>query len=546
MADSRKLMAKNQITTVDIGTNSVKVLQLELTQTGIVIVNSGMESYPRQSATEKISDQVVIDTLNRLLRDKAFKTKPVAAAVPRHSVTVKSLAGLPTSATDEDIGKMVPIQVEPELPFSIADAVYSSYNLQRSPEGVSLEVVAAKRAAVERYVDIAEKTGLKLKAIIPSSFATYGVVFDQFKEQLAGKTLAVADIGAGMTDVCIIEHGRLAFSRSFTFGGNLLTEQFGKEYGLSFAVAEERKISEASLQSFNVERSTLNAVEDSPTRRWAANLATQIAQSLRAFTGEEDGIDSLWLCGGSSLVPGLADYLAARLGMEVSLWNPLQGIGGSEGASTHSLTHSLSVALGLGIIGVAGQKRTPTVNADLLPKEIGEREERARRKLMVSAATVLAVLILAGAGLGFSNWRRSRTALYGKVASQLQELEEQTSDAKTALENSILMQRMMTSYVTPLEILREMSEELPDRKRIALTNLNIDKKGKVTMGVEAASHADVSEMIQKLSEAKLLDKVKLFDEVKHGAISRVTKEKRPVLQVQIVCIVNKNAMQEME
>ena len=204
------------------------------------------------------------------------------------------------------------------------------------------------------------------------------------------------------------------------------------------------------------------------------------------------------------------------------------------------------MALGLGIIGVAGEKRTPTVNANLLPKEIGEREERARRKLIVSIATVAAVLILAGAGLGFNNWRSSRAALYEKLASELQELEKQTSDAKTALENSVLMQRMMTPYVAPLEVLREMSEKLPDRKKIALTNLTIDKKGKVTMGVEAASHADVSEMIRILSEAKLLDKVKLFDEVKHGVISRVTKEKRPILQVQIACMLNKDAMQEME
>ena len=115
-------MAKNQITTVDIGTNSVKVLQLELTQAGIVIANSGVESYPRQSATEKVSDEVVMDTLSQLMKNRVIKTKPVAMAVPRQSVTVKSLAGLPTSATDEDIDKMVPIQVEPELPFAIADA----------------------------------------------------------------------------------------------------------------------------------------------------------------------------------------------------------------------------------------------------------------------------------------------------------------------------------------------------------------------------------------------------------------------------------------
>ena len=579
-------MAKNQITAVDIGTNSVKVLQLEVTQAGVAILNSGVRSYPRQTATERISDEVVVDTLSQLVRDKVFRTKPVVMAIPRISVTVKELTDLPTSATDEDIDKMVPIQVAAELPFVITDAVYSAYNLQRSPESVSLEVVAAKRTAIKRYVDIAEEIGLKLQAIIPSSFATYGVVFDRFKEKLARKTLAVADIGAGMTDICIIQHGRLVFSRSFTFGGNLLTQQFEREYGLSFPAAEERKISDATLPVSPTQAGGMEggAAEDSPARRWAEDLAKQIARSFIAFTGDEtaNGIDSLWLCGGSSLVSGLDTYLASRLNIDVSLWNPLQGIEGeiedtrqkedarhetqdtrqgeeasglesrvlglASSLSSESISRGLSVALGLGIIGMAGEKRTPTVNANLLPKEIREREERARRKITVSVVTVLAVLVLAAAALGFGTWRRSRAALYEDLADRLSKVEqkEETRNAIAALENSILMQQMMTSYVTPLEVLREMSNKLPDRRKVALTSLSMDKKGKVTMGVEAASYGDVSEMIQILSETKLLDKVKLFDEVKHGAISKVTKDKRPVFQVQIACSLNQDAMQEID
>ena len=530
-------MSKNQITTVDIGTNSVKILQLELTPTETTVVNSGMKSYPRQSAAEKLPENIVLDTLSQLMREMVVQTKPVAMAVPRNSVTVKSLSGLPTSATDEDIEKMVPIQVQTELPFAIADAAYSAYNLQRTPEGTSLEVVAAKKTAVQRYVDMAEETGLKLKAIIPSSFATYGVVFDQFKEELAGQTVAIADIGAGATDVCIIRHGRLAFSRSFTFGGNSLTQQFEDEYGLSFPEAEERKINQASLGSTE---------EDALTRRWAENLATQMNRSFHAVSGEDstNGVQSLWLCGGGSQIPGLDDYLANALDIEVKFWDPLQR---TEGKTVEEGWHrGLSIALGLGIIGLDGEKRAPTVNANLLPKEIGERAERTRRKVIAIIAIAAAVLILAGGGLGFAGWQRSRAEMRENLATEIERLEEksETREAKAALENSILIQGMMAPYVTPLEILREMSAKLPDRKRVALTNLNIDKKGKVTMGVEANSHADVSEMIQTLNEVKLFDEAKLFDEVKYGAISSITKEKRQILQVQIACTLNKDAMRE--
>jgi len=544
-------LAKNQITAIDIGTNSVKVLQVELAQAGITIVNSGVASYPRQSAAEKIPDQVIIDTLGQLIRDKLLKTKPVAVSVPRILVTVKSLTGLPTTATDEDIEKMVPLQVEPELPFPISSAIYSAYNVQRSPEGTSLEVVATKRTSIERYLEIAEKVGLILESIVPSSFATYGAVFDQFREQLAGRTIAVADIGAGITDICIIQHGRLAFSRGFTFGGNSLTEQYEKEHNLSFSQAEERKINEATLETDK---------ENNPAHKWADNLATQIDRSLRAFKGEggangvgitngigaTNGIDSLWLCGGSSLVSGLDTYLSKKLDMEVNLWNPMQETGGQ--SIDEGIQSGLSVALGTGIISAAGEEKAQTVNANLLPIEIRERKQRVRRKITVLVATALAIVILASAAVGIVAWRRSRATRLNNMAEAISKLEQkdEVKAAKSALDKSILMEHILTPYVTPLEVLRRMSENLPDRRSVALNNLNIDKKGKVTMSVEANSIGDVNSMIQALYELKVMDEVNLFDEVKQGAIQKVTKERKPILQVQVACQINMDAMQEIK
>ena len=534
-------MAKNQGIAVDIGTNSVKVLQLGLTRTGLMILNAGVRNYPRQTAAERITDEAVIDALSQLIRDRGFRMRHVAMSLPRHLVTVRGISGLPVSATEEDIDKMVPMQLETELPFEIPEAIYSIYNLQRLPDNTSLEVVAARKSAIERYTSIAEEVGLKLEAIIPSAFATYALVFDQFKDQLVGKNLAIADIGAGGTDICIIQHGRLSFSRSFTFGGNNLTQLFEREYKLSFDDAEEKKIEEASLRS---------QAEDALTRQWVESLVREIAASIRAFTGKETNgsIDSLWLCGGSSLIPGLDSYLTDRLGIQVSLWNPLQGVESHFlREETAAFGSGLSVDLGLGIIAIAGKERAATVNANLLPKEIMERAQRTRQKILFSVIAVLAVLIISGSGWGFNNWRQHRLALYNSVSTKLKSLEQEvaTKHAKEALTNSVLMEQMMTPYITPLEILRNMSEKLPDRKRVSLTSLAIDRSGKITMGVEASSYADVGEAIQVLSDARISDKAPLFSEVKHGAISKVTKEKQQIFQVQIICVLNKEAVQEM-
>ena len=179
-----------------------------------------------------------------------------------------------------------------------------------------------------------------------------------------------------------------------------------------------------------------------------------------------------------------------------------------------------------------------------MPKEIQERAANAKRKVRMVIASVLVFLVLAGAVWGVVSWQKSKTAQYENMAKKIEVIEqtETVKNAKASLENSILMQKAITPYITPLEILREMSDSLPDRKRIALTNLNIDKKGRVTMGVEASSHVDISEMIQTLNEIKFFDRAKLFSEVKHGAITKITKENRPILQVQISCTLNEKAV----
>jgi len=533
-------LARNNITTVDIGTNSVKIMQLGLTQSGLIVLNHGEKAYPRISALDKVSDEVIIETLTQLISENGFKTRNVALSIPRYLVTVKGLSGLPGSATDEDINKMVPIQVEPELPFTIAESIYCIYNHQRYEDNMSLEVVAAKRTAIDRYLNIAEKAGLRLDFIIPSAFATYGVIFDQFKDNLANKNIAVADIGAGGTDICIIQHGRLAFSRSFTYGGNNLTLLFERDSGLSYEDAEALKHNDSSV---------LPGSEESSTLTWAENFAAQVNQSIRAFTGKETngGIDTLWLCGGGCVIPGLDSYLSNKLGMEVSLLDNFQNIETRLIKDADSITdRQLTVGFGLGVIALAGKERTPTVNVNMLPPEILEKAKRFQRRVLIAVSSLMAVLVLVGAVWLFANWRNAKIERYNDVEAKLQKLEKDvvTIQAKEAFEKSILMDKIMVPYVTPLDILREMHEKLPNRERIALSSFDLNRNGKLVISVEAMSHADVGEAVQVLSDMKVSEDKNLFSDVKNGAVSKVTKDNKPILQVQITCTLNKEAIQQ--
>jgi len=181
----------------------------------------------------------------------------------------------------------------------------------------------------------------------------------------------------------------------------------------------------------------------------------------------------------------------------------------------------------------------------MLPLEILEKAKILRRKVLIAVSSFMAVLVLVGAVWLFIGWQNSKNEQYEAIKDKLKKLNKDvvTIQAKEALEKSILMDKIMVPYVTPLEILREMHEKMPNRERISLSSFDLGKNGKLVISLVAMSHADVGETVQILSDMTVSNDQKLFSEVKNGAVSKITKDNKPILQVQITCTLKKEIQQ---
>ncbi|HID55060.1 TPA: hypothetical protein EYP37_00910, partial [Candidatus Poribacteria bacterium] len=146
-------------------------------------------------------------------------------------------------------------------------------------------------------------------------------------------------------------------------------------------------------------------------------------------------------------------------------------------------------------------------------------------KVISYAAT--AVLGIALIGTGITLWDSHVKGLLAEVNSQLLKMQKVSQQSRSLLLKNLAMLDLMEPKISPLDVLKELSLMFPDRTKIAFTNLQIDKTGKVTISVEASSHDVISEAIRKL------DRSLLFEEVKQGQIASVERNKRQILQVQI-------------
>ena len=535
-------MAKNQIVSIDIGTSAIKLVQLEQTASGIRLVNAGIEAYSETNPTVAISADVISETLERLWRRMGGRGTSVALSIPRLSVTSRRLINLPAAATDDQLSNLVAMQAETELPFRVEGTIYDYHDARRSEDALSVELIAAKRETVQQQIDYLKPLGLAPTSVIPSTLATSvlaGIV--NRKDDGSTEMTMVVDIGAGRTDICLMDGDGLRFSRSFPIGGNHLTHLYEHETGADFELAENRKIVNAALDQ--------QSESDASSYEWAEGLVAELRRSINGAKRElninEDRIVSeIWLCGGGARIRGLAAYIADRLEVPARFWNPLDAF--QEVADTQrsnfqaveSFGDTLAVALGLGINAL-----TSRISLDLLPSEEKVKLTQAQQRKRTLMAVAAGLVLLVGLGLGGLTLSKVHQSKIVTLDGAIRNISLAESNAKRTLTKDLAIVNLLAPRVSPLDIVRELSVRFADRTQVAWTTLNISRlddpeKAKITFNIEAQSHQDVSQTISMMAQSGV------FTSIKSGQVTSIERDKQPIFQVQITCNLAEDAIQQ--
>ena len=533
-------MAKNQIVSIDIGTSAIKLVQLEQTPAGIRLVNAGIEAYPYTTTTTEIPMEVISETLQRLWRRVVGRSASVVLSIPRLLVTSRRLTNLPAAATDDQLSNLVAMQAETELPFRVEDAIYDHHDVHRSEDGISVELIAARRETVQQQIDYLKPLGITPKGVIPSTLATSvlaGIV--NHKDNSSAEMTMVVDIGAGRTDLCLLAGDALRFSRSFPIGGNNLTHLYQQETGSDFEIAERRKIMDAAL---NPQLQAAN-----PSYEWADGLVAELKRSINGAKRElninGDGIvREIWLCGGGAQISGLTGYIADRLDVPVLLWNPLDAFKEvwdeqrSDTQSVDGFSDTLAVPLGLGVNALTSQ-----ISLDLLPSEEKVKLTQAQQRKRTLMAVAAGLVLLVGLGLGGLTQSRIHQAKIVALDGAIRNISQAESNAKRTLTKDLAIVNLLAPRVSPLDIVRELSVRFADRTKVAWTTLNITRlddleRAKITFNIEAQSHQDVSQTISTMAQSGA------FTNIKSGQVTSIERDKKPIFQAQITCNLSNDAI----
>src|ERR1700757_1032254 len=332
---------------LDIGSSSVKAIELKKTKEGYELVSHGIETLAQDTVVDgAIMDAPsVAEKIVSIFDNQKIRAKDVATSVSGHSVIVKRVS-MPLM-TEEELFDRVQSEASQHIPFDIADVNLSYQLLEATENQMDVLLVAVKKDKILNHTNVLAQAGKTPMVVDIDAFALQNC-FEVNYEPDAGQTVALLNIGASVMNINIVRGGIPLFTRDVSVGGNQYTDALQKELDLSFDDAERLKKGD-TLPSVTDEQKSqiLRSVSDI--------LTLEIQKTFDFFraTASGENIQRILVAGGTARVPGLVDLLREEFAMPVEELNPFRKVlinpGKHSDDQIREMGPRLAIAVGLAL-----------------------------------------------------------------------------------------------------------------------------------------------------------------------------------------------------
>ncbi len=340
--------SKKDLFGLDIGSNSVKIVELKKGRKDYKIKNLGIKKVPKETIIDgAIMDNVAItEVLRELIAETKPSAKNVALSVSGQSVIVKKIS-VPI-VTEEEFANSIQWESEQYLPFNIQD-VFVDFKILGASEHVQGQMdvllVAAKKELINDYLLVVRELGFEPLVVDIDVFAIQNM-FEINYPNLTNKTNLLCNIGASFTNINVTKSGDSIFTRTVNVAGNRITEALQKNLSVTFEEAEEIKLG----LNKDVDPKQVNEIIEEEVNV----LTGEIQRTIDFFynTNPNDIIENVVLFGGTAMLSGLPEILKNKSGINVIIGNPFTTISlDSKKSLSNFPQYGVSVGLGMRRLG---------------------------------------------------------------------------------------------------------------------------------------------------------------------------------------------------
>jgi general secretion pathway protein L len=451
---------------IDIGTVSVKAAVVRSAYRKIALARLALADVTASGGTSAAVRAAVMEAL----AGEAQGVDAMAVAIEGSRAAIHRL-NLPATA-QKQLAEVLAYELEGQVPFDFAGAVFDWRLLQREVEQDELPIVAAvaRIDEVRACIDLVkEATAQEPERVGVGAFALAALIpyVDVLGE---GDTTAIVDLGAKTSEVLILERGEPVFARTLSAGTEGLPEtasRLARDIGVS--------------------------------------IAGHRAQGGRAPT-------CAYLCGGGAFRLGAEGYLSSNLGIPVRILpEPTLDLAAIGADQLRELPrYAKAIALALSMTG-----RGAGMNLRRGPLAFERSFAWVRDRIPVLAGLAATILF----SFVFSAWARLHAVhkdhdalenALGAVTKEVLGTEATTAqDAQELLaKEAALTDEDPMPHSDGFDIMVRLSEMIPSSIKHDIEELDLQKGHVVVRGV-VGSIPDAQAIASALSDDKCLNDVKI-------------------------------------
>lgn len=320
---------------VDLGSGGIKLVELQNEKgRGRLVTYGFTDRAPDEQPLNLVdAEKPTADLLKSVAEKAKVTTKKAVTGLPISAV-FSAVVAVPkgndkemTEAVQWQAKKLIPVPLEEMvLDFKVigqAAAVPGKKSddpatLAAAPgTTVPVLITGASKSMVQKYVAVFRQAGLDLVSLETEAFALI--------RSLVGKDKAptmIVDMGSVRTNIVIVENAVPYVTRSLDLGGVNLTKAMSTALSVDMQRAEELKCEAKNAAIAFPEQGVPKIFE--PT---LIPMVTELKYSMNLYSGQGDDapqktIEKVILTGGAAMLPGLAQYFSAQLGVRVYAGDP--------------------------------------------------------------------------------------------------------------------------------------------------------------------------------------------------------------------------------
>jgi len=323
MLDSLSTFKNDSVFGLDIGYETLKLVELKRRRSGIFLVGSvevplTERILEKDTFKNKATTASLIKNACRKALPSAIKAKRIVSALPETFVFSKTIQ-MP-KMTENEYEKSIPIEAAQFLPIPIEEVYIDHQVLITHPEDAMADIliVASPRKLVDDYVEMTKMAGFELAALETKPIAVGRAISNSVS--LDGSL--IVEIGTEISRISIWDSNSVRLTTTVATGKNQIIENLqaiGHSEKTDKIVIKESEFPDLSRTLLNISDEIINAIKYHQNRDYKPKPVKKIL-----------------LCGSGAKILGIDNYIAKETKIATEIVKP--NLKGKENLGTDFIT----------------------------------------------------------------------------------------------------------------------------------------------------------------------------------------------------------------